>query len=188
MEYDVEKKEIRIDKELNELDKFTISFLNIARDYVDYVIVSGYVSILLGRSRASEDVDLLIPPIEKEVFVNLWKDLESKGFECLNTSNSVEAFEMLDEHAVRFAKDLPIPNIEFKIIKTDIDRHSFDNKLKVILDEKILFISPLETQIAYKLYLGSGKDLEDAKHLYEMFKDKRLRPNFSNFIEETLII
>ena len=35
-----------------------------------------------------------------------------------------------------------------------------------------LVIIPLEMQIAYKLFLGSEKDIEDAKHLYNMFKDK----------------
>lgn len=27
-------------------------------------------------------------------------------------------------------------------------------------------------QIAYKLFLGTEKDLEDAKHLYDLFKEK----------------
>lgn len=31
--------------------------------------------------------------------------------------------------------------------------------------------SELELQIAFKLYLGSGKDFEDARHLYNIFKD-----------------
>ena len=38
--------------------------------------------------------------------------------------------------------------------------------------EIIFFISPLEMQIAFKLSLGSDKDLEDAKHIYELFKEK----------------
>ena len=35
-----------------------------------------------------------------------------------------------------------------------------------------MFISPIELQIAFKIYLGSEKNIEDAKHLYELFKDK----------------
>ncbi len=31
-----------------------------------------------------------------------------------------------------------------------------------------VFISPLELQIAYKLYLGSDKDYEDARYLYKL--------------------
>ncbi|MAG01865.1 hypothetical protein CMI42_00870 [Candidatus Pacearchaeota archaeon] len=184
MEYDKEKKEIRTTKILNELDKFTIEFIDIAKKFVDYVIVSGYVAILLGRTRASEDVDLLIPQMKKETFVDLWEKLKSEGFECLNTTNIDGAFSMLDEHAIRFAKGLPIPNIEFKIIKTDLDKHALDNKLKVILDDYFLYVSPIELQIACKLYLGSQKDLEDAKHLHDIFKDKINKGELLDFIKE----
>ena len=59
MEYDAEKKKINLnEKYIDKLDKFTIDFVNILTKYSDYVIVSGYVSILLGRTRASEDVDV----------------------------------------------------------------------------------------------------------------------------------
>jgi len=60
--------------------------------------------------------------------------------------------------------------MEFKIIKNDLDEYSFHNKLKVNLKTGLLFISSLEMQIAYKLILGSDKYLEDAKHIYELFK------------------
>lgn len=51
---------------------------------------------------------------------------------------------MLSSHAIRFAKkEFPIPNIEFKVIKINLD----------------------------KLFLGSQKDLEDVKHLYDVFKE-----------------
>ena len=36
----------------------------------------------------------------------------------------------------------------------------------------MIYISPIELQIAYKLYLGTDKDLEDAFFLYELFKEK----------------
>lgn len=35
-----------------------------------------------------------------------------------------------------------------------------------------LFISPMELQIPFKLFLGSEKDIEDAKYLYLLFKGK----------------
>lgn len=54
-------KTIKIDRELSELDVFTIDFIKILKNYSDYVIVSGYVSILLGRARSSEDIDVIIP-------------------------------------------------------------------------------------------------------------------------------
>ena len=179
MEYDSTAGEIKLEKELNEIDKFILEF---ARLLDDYVVVSGYVSILFGRSRATEDVDLLIPYLEKNHFIELFRKIEDADFECLNTSEPEKAFDLLQSHAIRFAKKgRPIPNIEFKTIKTDIDKYSFDNKIRVMLQGKSLYISPLEMQIAYKLFLvgeinldeiSSNKDFEDAKHLYELFKDK----------------
>ena len=179
MEYNKEKREIKLNRELNNLDKFVLNFV----DLLDgYVVVSGYVSILLGRSRATEDVDLLIPEMSEKEFYDLWRKMDRCGFECINTSKEKEAFDMLKEHAIRFAKiGQPIPNIEFKFIKIEIDRYSYENKIKVVLNQGDIFISPLELQIAYKLFLSadgtdeelkSDKDIEDARHLYKVFNEK----------------
>lgn len=60
MKYNKEKREILFKgKVLNNLDRFVLDFISILEKYVGYVVVSGYVSILLGRSRSSEDVDFL---------------------------------------------------------------------------------------------------------------------------------
>jgi hypothetical protein len=170
MEYFEDKKEILLDKELNDLDNFVLDFVGLLDRYV---IVSGYVSILFGRSRMTEDVDLLIPPMEEKEFNKLWEKLYDGGFWCINTPKPKDAFEMLGEHAIRFSREnAPIPNIEFKVIKNELDKFSYDHRIKVSINSKNLFISPLELQIAYKLFLGSEKDLEDARHLHNIFKDK----------------
>jgi len=39
------------------------------------------------------------------------------------------------------------------------------------LDDNLLYISPIEIQLAYKLYLGSEKDIMDAVYLYELFEN-----------------
>jgi len=191
MEYDERKKEIRLDKELNNLDNFVLEFTTLLEDYV---IVSGYVSILLGRSRATEDIDLLIPKMSYNEFEKLWMQFEKNGFECMNTSKIQGAFKMLNEHAIRFfKKGRPIPNIEFKIIKTDLDKYSFEKKIKVTIKNKSFLISPLELQIAYKLFLATegtdkdlkvDKDIEDARHLYKLFKEKINKDEFLVFINK----
>ncbi len=43
-------------------------------------------------------------------------------------------------------------------------------------------ISPLELQIAYKLFLGSKKDLEDARFLFDLFKNKIDKKELMGFI------
>jgi len=170
MEINLDKREIKLDRKLNELDNLVIDFCRLLDDYV---VVSGYVSILFGRARATEDIDLLIPALEFKNFEKLWARIEDAGFECINTSNPLEAFEMLKEHAIRFSrKDKPIPNIEFKIIKDGIGEYSINNKLKIILKKGEIFISPIEMQIVYKrYYLGSNKDIEDAIHLEKIFEE-----------------
>jgi len=182
MEYSAEKKEIHfLEKVLDTLDKFTIDFVEVLEKHIGYVLVSGYVSIALGRTRASEDIDLLVPKMDLPKFIILFEDLIKNGYECANTSKPEEAHEMLNEHAIRFYKGVPLPNMEFKMISNEIHRNAFDNKIKLILKDKTLFISPLELQIVYKLSLmsnspleeiSSDKDFEDAKHLYDLFREK----------------
>jgi hypothetical protein len=181
MEYDTERGIIKSEKILNELDEFIIDFV---KNLKEYVIVSGYVSILLGRSRGSEDIDLLVPKMNENEFDDLWEKLMKNSYECINTSKKQEAYEMLEEHAIRFYKDVPIPNIEFKVIKNNLDKYSFENKIKVTLKEANLFISPMEMQIAYKLFLGSDKDIEDAKHIYKLFEEKIDQKLLLNFLED----
>jgi hypothetical protein len=62
--------------------------------------------------------------------------------------------------------------MEMKFPKIEIDFWTIAERKEVILNNYKMFISPLELQISFKLYLGSEKDIEDAKHLYGMFKDK----------------
>lgn len=199
MEYDALKKEIVFSgKVFNELDKFTLDFVKILEKYTNYVIVSGYLAILLGRSRATEDIDLLTPQMNFPKFNNLFDDLVNNGYECANTMIVSEAYEMLNDFAIRFFKrGYPIPNIEFKMIKRELDRYSFENRIKVISDGFILFISPLELQIAYKLFLAADgsdeelapdKNIEDAKHIYTLFKDKINKEELLLFINKLGVI
>jgi len=168
MEVNLKEREIILDKVLNNLDKFVWSFVRLLGD--NYVIVSGYVSIITGRSRATEDVDLLVPHIDFDNFEILWNKITKEGFECINTPNVKDAFEMFGQNAIRFAySGKAVPNIEFKQMSGEIHDYSFNNKLKLFMGDKIFFIFPIEMQIAYKLNLGSQKDLEDAKHLYDLF-------------------
>jgi len=194
MKYDVKTKEIDLtEKFIDKLDKFTLDFIDIFEKYGKYVIVSGYVSILLGRTRGSEDVDLLIPDMQFSQFDGLFNNLINNSWECANTSNSKEAFSLWGEHAIRFYKGEPLPNIEFKKITNDIQKMAFENRIKVLLKGGELFISPLELQIAYKLSLisqgdfediSSDKDFEDAKHLYEVFHEKLNNKELIYFVKE----
>jgi hypothetical protein len=193
MEYDVQKGEIYSNKIVNELDNFVIDFIKILdKNEIKYVIVSGYVSIVLGRTRASEDVDLLIPKINFDEFCKIFNSLKDNNFECLNTYIIKEAFEEWHDYAIRFSRiGRPTPNMEFKMITNKIQEEAFEKKIKLFFGDNLLYISPLELQIAYKLSIigkgdfeeiSSDKDFEDAKHIYEYFKDKLNKERLSYYI------
>jgi hypothetical protein len=159
---------IEIDRELSDLDNFTLAFVNVLRKFTKYAIISGYVSILLGRSRASEDVDILVPKMDFTLFEKLFKELAKKGFYCLNSESAKGAYEYLkDNIAVRFALNgTAIPNMEFKFAKNKIDGISLAKTITVDVGDEELVVSHLELQIAFKEeVLKSQKDIEDAKHL-----------------------
>ena len=143
MEYNVEKKEIKLDRELSKLDELVIRFKKIIEKHVDYVIISGYVSILLGRSRATEDVDLFINKIPFEVFFKMYKDLKENGFWCLNAEEPKEVFDFLKNNlAVRFSlENKPIPNFEVRFPKRQIDEETFNDFIIVKLPNEEIKIS-----------------------------------------------
>jgi len=47
----------------------------------------------------------------------------------------------------------------------------------LVLNEFDINISTSELQIPFKLYLGSEKDYEDARYLYQEFKEKLIKIN-----------
>ena len=57
-------------------------------------------------------------------------------------------------------------------------------KKKNCLNQYILYISPLELQIPFKLFLGSEKDIEDARHLYKIFQKYINHSLFEEFIRK----
>jgi len=175
MEIKFSKEKIELKKELNALDNFVIDFTSILNKLkIKYVIVSGYISILFGRSRTSEDIDLIAEKLNLDKFRELWKNV-NKEFECIIEKNTKHAYSeyLMTGHAIRFSKKGRfIPNIEMKFPKTDLDYWVLEERREVLLNKYKLFISPLELQIPFKLFLGSEKDIEDARHLYSMFKDK----------------
>jgi len=162
---------IILDKELSVLDEFVLDFVNSLN--IDYVLVSGYVSILFGRSRGSEDIDMVIEPLDKAATLTFFDALVVSGFECINESRET-AFDCLSESvALRFAKKgSVIPNMEVKFAKSFASKAALNNSVEVLLNNNVLKISPIELQIVYKrLCLRSEKDLEDARHLEIVFEN-----------------
>jgi hypothetical protein len=170
----INKKTIEINRKLSDLDSFTIGFVNILTKHTSYVIVSGYVAILLGRARASEAIDIIIPKIPYSTFQTFYHDLKKQGFYCLNAEDEHIVYSYLkDDLAIRFAKkDTIIPNIELKWIKHEFHSIALEKRITVQIQQNSLNISPLELQIAFKEeILRSPKDIEDAEHIRNVAKD-----------------
>ena len=170
----LDSKIIKLDRELNELDKFVLNFLKILEKYSDYVIISGYISILFGRARATEDIDIFIREMDRDKFITLYNNMVKKGYWCLNSDEANDLFSYLSNGmAIRFAlKNEAIPNFEVKFAKKKLSTGSFEDRITVITKGGKIKISSLERQIAFKrYYLKSDKDLEDAKHIEELFRN-----------------
>jgi len=159
---------IVLDRELSDLDRFTLEFTTVLEKHVSYVIVSGYVSILFGRARASEDIDIIIPKIGFPSFQKVYRELKKNSWYCLNAEKDSDVFDYLQENLpIRFANQgKVIPNIELKQAKNRFDDLALQKTVRVKLSEGELIISHLELQIAFKeAVLKSPKDREDARHL-----------------------
>lgn len=165
---------IRLDKVVNDLDKFVFGFIRTLEKHADYVIISGYVSILFGRTRATEDVDIFVKEIEKPRFVAFYKELLDKGYWCLNGEDADELYTYLAEgSALRFADNGEVfPNFEVKFARKQLDKAAFTDPLTVVTELGSVKVSSIERQIAFKkYYLKSDKDVEDARHLEKVFKE-----------------
>ena len=75
--YELENDVIVINKELTDLDLFVMEFTEILKKYSKYLIVSDFVSISTGMDSETENVDILVPIIPKEIFSKLFEQLEN---------------------------------------------------------------------------------------------------------------
>ena len=174
MEFEFRKGMLKFTKVLSDLDKFVFDFLDVLEsNKIEYVIVSGYVSIILGRTRTTEDIDIFIRKMDFKKYEKFFEHLEKEGYWIINAADMEEPFKMLEDGlGIRISKKgRAIPNFEIKFAKKETDFLSLNKPLEVEVNNKRIFMSPLEIQIAFKLWLGSDKDIEDAIHIYEIFKD-----------------
>jgi hypothetical protein len=174
--YKVEGDTIVINRDLTSLDLFVKDFLTILKKYSDYLIVSGFVSISTGRTRGTEDVDILFPIIKKEKFIHLFEDLNKNGFWCYQNDKSNIAYSYIKEfHSIRFARiNEMFPNIELIPFNEKKKAKSFEysHPQKIKIKDFDFKIPPLEFEILYKeIVLAGKKDIADALHLRTFFSE-----------------
>lgn len=177
---------LSIRRELSTLDRLVIEFLDVLESSgVKYVIVSGYLAILTGRSRTTEDIDIIIEELSGEGVEELTESLERNGYWCINADLEDVHDLLASGIAARFAREGEmVPNFETKFPKSALDRIALRESMRAELGDASIPIVPLEQQIAYKLYLGADKDLEDALHLYELFGEKLDEGDLNRYLEK----
>ena len=159
-----------IDKPPSDLDRLILEVGDILDDVgIGYSVVSGYVAVLFGRSRATEDIDVITERFDEETADELTKRLRNAGYwgSAMPLDDLHETLS--DDLPVRIAEDgHRVPNVELKFVSDEYDRISLDNAISIRLGEEILRVGSLEFQIAYKLDMGARKDYEDALYLHEV--------------------
>lgn len=161
-------------------DRIALSFAKVLESFgISYSIVAGYVAILFGRSRRSDGIDFIVESMDENRFIGLCRRLGESGFSLIQgdvfsegSVRSVYRFYLVQGYNVRFMyQNIVVPNVEFKFVSNRFHRYSIDNAYTVVINEmNRVRIAPLELQIAYKLRLGSEKDIGDAVFLYTLFK------------------
>lgn len=170
---ELKNKVLKVERELSKLDKIVLSFTRKLDEIgVKYVITSGYVAILTGRSRGTEDIDVIIEKMNPKRLEKTAESLKDSGYWCLNSEASKMYGNLKDGTAIRFAEDeTVIPNFEISFPRDRFDRKALNESITAEINSEKIKISPIELQIAYKLHLETEKDWEDALHLYELFKE-----------------
>lgn len=162
----------------NILDKFVEDFCEVIGKYAKYVIVSGFVAIAHGRTRTTEDIDLIFEKIPKEKFIELHNELIKKEFICMQSDNPEIIYDdyLIKGNSVRYVRKsigMFPPEMEIKFPKDELDKEQLNERQILPFTKLNCYFSSIESNIAFKEeYLGSDKDFEDAKHLRKVCKDE----------------
>lgn len=160
--------------DVNILNNFCGKFCKIIDKYTEYIIVSGFVAIASGRIRGTEDIDVIIKPLDKESFIKLHKTLVKNDFVAVQSDDPADLYSYLKEKtSVRYTlKDKPVPEMEVKFAKDELDYYQIKTRTKIPLTGLDIWFGSINMNIAFKEeLLKSQKDIEDAKHLRIAYSD-----------------
>jgi hypothetical protein len=119
---------------------------------------------------------MLFPIISEDNFNLMFNDLINNGFWCLQTDSQKEAYSYVRNYeSIRFARtDQLFPNMEC----TPIDKtrkskyYEFTHPINIKIEDFDFKAPQIEFEILYKeIVLAGEKDVKDALHLRNMFKD-----------------
>lgn len=175
-----------VEREPNQLDELARSFSELCEGLgIEHVFVAGYVAILAGRARATQDIDVLLDPADADDVSDLAARLEAEGFWGPAMPLDEMASVLAAGDTIWVAPDGEMaPHLDVQFGTDRFDRASLDEAITARIDGQSLPIGPLELQIAYKLYLGTQTDREDAAHLYTLFEESLRRERLEAWVDE----
>ncbi|WP_327051936.1 hypothetical protein [Halomicrococcus gelatinilyticus] len=173
-----------VERSPNELDELAISFSRLLTDLdIEHVYISGYVAILAGRSRATQDIDILLERIDEPTVERLVERLQSNDYWGASMPLD-DMYTMLSngDNIWVAPEGEVIPHLEVKFVDDEFDRASLKNSITAEIGDVAIPIGPLELQIAYKLYLSDKTSFEDAVHLYTLFGESLRRSELERWV------
>ncbi len=170
---EVDARLIRVRLRPDEVDRLALDFSSaLTKSRVRYAIVSGYVAILLGRNRLSEDIDLFTEALPLARFRALHTSL-TRTFECVTPGTAAQLFgdylSAGDEStSIRYARPGSFaPNVELKFARKPAHFYSLGRRVPVNVNGQRVYIGAIEMDIAYKVKMGTDKDLADARWIFD---------------------
>ena len=159
----------------NILDEVCLKFCRILEKHCAYIVVSGFVAISSGRTRGTEDIDVILEKLPYTTFEQLHLALMKAHFTCMQGDNPEELYtSYLTSHAsLRYTyKDMMLPEMEVKFTLDELDLLQLQTRVKLPLTGLDLWFSSINMNIAFKEeLLKSEKDMEDARHLRMVFPE-----------------
>ena len=168
----------------NVLERFAEEFCSVIEKHCRYLVCSGFVAIASGRTRGTEDIDMIIERLSEEKFILLHNELVTAGFECVQSSDSKELYEYLvNNEGLRYVwagRDLFPPEMEVHFSKDRLDDFQLETRQKIEFVGVDIWFSSIDMNIAFKEeLLKSDKDIEDANHLRRVYKDSISEQNIN---------
>jgi hypothetical protein len=175
-----------IDKPPSDLDRLMLEVGGILDDVgIEYSVVSGYVAVLFGRARATEDIDVITERFDEGTADELAERLQEAGYWGSAMPLEDVHATLADDIPVRVAEDEHrVPNVELKFASDEYDHISLEDAITVRLDGETLRVGSLEFQIAYKLDMGARRDYEDALYLHEVVGPSLNRTALERYVKK----
>ncbi len=153
-------------------DELAIGFSEIlSRQGIHHAFIAGHVAILTGRPRSTDDIDVFIERCSETSIDDLVEKLHAERYWGPAMPLSEMYGNLADGTNIWVAPDGEMtPHLEVKFPGDRFDRASLENAIPAHIGDRAIPVGPIELGIAYKLSLGSRKDLEDAAHLYTLFE------------------